>query len=165
MLALQFALSTFVHLERTCKYWWPCSTFCWDQTQFHRSSIPGWILVWSDWGQKGSIFFRKSWLFSSLSREYSSSSFNFLNSSCSAMLVSTLEAFISYFYWYHYTRNRTCGTWTRRAWNHFAFPYCGLRPKLLSYLSLFLFLYLCFFLFFIYMLDESSGIPFLRIWI
>ena len=59
VLALQFALSTFVHLEITCNYRWPYSTFCWDQIQLHRSYIPERILVGYDWGQKGWSFFQK----------------------------------------------------------------------------------------------------------
>ena len=52
VLALQFSPSTLVHLERICKYIWPCSTFHWDQTQFNRNSIPEWLLVGYHWGQR-----------------------------------------------------------------------------------------------------------------
>ena len=57
VLSLQFSPSKFVHPERTCKYRRPCSTFHWDKTQFHHSSIPEWLLVENNWVQKGYSYF------------------------------------------------------------------------------------------------------------
>ena len=53
VLALQFALSIFVHPKITFKYRWTFPTFHWYQTQFHHSSINDWILVEYNWGHKG----------------------------------------------------------------------------------------------------------------
>ena len=53
MLTLLFSPSTYVLLGRTWNYIWICTTFRWDQTQFHRSSTPVWLLVGLCWGQRG----------------------------------------------------------------------------------------------------------------
>ena len=82
------------HLERTCKYIWPCSILIWDQNQLHRSSIPEWLLVGYHWYQKGWWFFKIGLFLSSLSHESSSSLFTFLAYSCFGIILSSIASFI-----------------------------------------------------------------------
>ena len=159
VLTLQFAPSTSVHLEITCKYIWPCFSFCWDQTQFYYSYIPDWLLVEYNWCKKGwSLFTGKVYCF-----HHYLVSLQVIHLICWIFHVLTC-LWVAYqhscllWYLYHYIYDRSCVTWTMWVWDHFALPYCGLGPKLLSYMSSFLFLDLCFFLLYIYMLNDSVGI-------
>ena len=54
---LLFSPSVLFHLERTCNYIQPCSTFHWYQTQLHHSSIHMWLLVEFRWGRRGFSYF------------------------------------------------------------------------------------------------------------
>ena len=55
--ALQFAPSTLFTLESTCKYTQPCAIYRWGQTQFHHSSTIELLLVGSDGGRLGQLFY------------------------------------------------------------------------------------------------------------
>ena len=140
LLALQFSPSTFVCLEITCKYIWPCSAFHWDQTQIHQSSIPEWLLFEYRWCQKGRSFFARK--------------VDFFHHYPMSLWVLYLICWI-----FRVLTCRYFGKWTRRVWDHFYFTSCGLGTKLLSYLSLFLFLYWCLLLFSFYKLNDSALIP------
>ena len=138
----------------------------WDQTQFHHSSIPEWLLVGYHWGQKGWYFFAEKvdcfhrypvsllvihllcWLLPVLI----------------CLWLAYLHSFII-FSWYHDTCDRYLGTWTRQAWDNFAFPSSGLGPNFLSYLSSF-FVYVPLLLPLLYLhVEWLCGNTFVRIWV
>ena len=68
-------------------------------------------------------------------------------------------------YLYHYTCNRSCGTWTSRSWYHFSLTSCFLIPKQLSYLSS-LFVSVPLLLLLLYLHAEwLYGHTFMQIWV
>ena len=95
-------------------------------------------------------------LVSSLPHESLCYLFTLFDSLCSDMPVSIIYKFFIICSWYHYKFDRYCGTWTIRAWDHFALYSCWLRPKDLSYLFSVLFISLCFFLFSIFTFNNST---------
>ena len=55
--ALQFAPFTVFPLESNCKYTQLCAIYRWGRTQFHHSSTLEWLLVGSDGGRVGQLFY------------------------------------------------------------------------------------------------------------
>ena len=154
VIVLQFELSTLVHLERTCKYRWPCATLHWDQTQLHRSPIPECILVVFHWDQNGLSFFSRK---VDCYHHYHVSpwvvSFIFWVLRVLTCLWVAYQHFFIFCSLYNYTCDRSCGTWTRQAWDLFDFPSCGLIPNFYHTCPRFSFLSLCFFVCSIYALN------------
>ena len=138
VLALQFAPSTFVHLEIHYIYRWPCYTLHWDQTRFHHSSILEWLLVEFHWCQKGYSHFAGK--VDCFKNHHVSIRVLCLLCSCYDMLVRIISVLLSYFFLIPKCIIFTFWNINHEIWYHFAFPSCDICLRILSHLYFFCFL-------------------------